>query len=64
MLNEIRNTLGQVVGRTQKFGNTTELYDNFGKKLGSHNEMTNQVVDNLGRVVGYGKDLLGILLHK
>ncbi len=64
MRNNICDNLGKIIGYTQKIENEMHIFDQTGKLLGKYSFITDYVYDNLGRLVGRGTELIGILFKK
>ncbi len=62
MRKDIFDEMGRIIGYTIKNGNITTIFDNMGRVLGNHNEVTNNVVNNMGKIVGKGLEMLGVLI--
>ena len=61
---EIKDNLGMIIGYLEKIGNKTRILDRMYKPLGSYDPLTNEVHDNMGRLIGRGIEWLGTLLKK
>ena len=60
----IKDASGMIIGSKEKFGNLTRIFDKSGFPKGHHDQLSDNVFDAAGKLIGKGVEFLGSLLNK